>query len=382
MNSIIQLAKKEKLNNSDIADLALVLSKSGETLSFKNQEKIADIPSTGGPSSLSTLLCPLILNNLGFQIPKLGIKGRPAGAIDVLAQIRNYKIDLEIEEIKSIINDANYCHFISNNKYAPLDARLFEYRAKNKAKAIPPLVIASILSKKLSVGLGITGLDIRVFKGGNFGTTKNEAAINAKRFIEVADSLGINSKCFISDFSALKQPYIGRGESLLALNNIFNNQLTPLLKQHLNDCIKMCNSLAKNTVNYQDGFQNIQDCFRTNLESQGASYEDFEAKATKVKKGHKNYIKAKNSGFLKIDLAKLRSVLVQQQNFGDTRFPDCTGVIFLKYSNKHVNKNDRILSFRNELNNNYDLIEKLNDCVDVTQSPADEIFGLKIIENA
>lgn len=57
-----------------ITKLAKVLAKSGETLKFSNYNT-ADIPSTGGPSSLSTLISPLILKEI-FAVPKLGIVGR------------------------------------------------------------------------------------------------------------------------------------------------------------------------------------------------------------------------------------------------------------------------------------------------------------------
>ena len=63
------------------ADLATILAASGERLSVDGAV-VADVASTGGPASLSTLLTPLFLRAAGAIVPKLGVPGRPAGSID------------------------------------------------------------------------------------------------------------------------------------------------------------------------------------------------------------------------------------------------------------------------------------------------------------
>ena len=52
---------------------------------------IADVASTGGPGSLSTLLPPFVLSTLGCNVVKLGVPGRSAGAIDSLATLPGRK---------------------------------------------------------------------------------------------------------------------------------------------------------------------------------------------------------------------------------------------------------------------------------------------------
>jgi hypothetical protein len=68
------------------AELATALASSGEVYD-PHCLLTADVASTGGPSSLSTLLCPLFLRVGGLVVPKLGVPGRPAGGTNMSQSI-------------------------------------------------------------------------------------------------------------------------------------------------------------------------------------------------------------------------------------------------------------------------------------------------------
>src|SRR5271170_4830986 len=87
MDEAIAVARSGAMHDEHIAQLAMVLAESGHVVRPQGGVTHADVASTGGPSSLSTLLCPLFLRSFGSTVPKLGVSGRPAGAVDVLAQI-------------------------------------------------------------------------------------------------------------------------------------------------------------------------------------------------------------------------------------------------------------------------------------------------------
>src|SRR6185503_4646328 len=176
----------------------------------------ADVASTGGPTSLTTLICPLYLRAFGFKVPKLGVPGRPAGGIDVLAQIPGFKFSMTDSQAIAAFNKSGYVHFLADDAHGYHDAVLFSYRKTHDAVNLVPLVIASLLTKKLIVGLSRIGLDVRVSQFGNFGATWSLAKANARQFCEVASTLDISASCFLTDGSVPYQPFIGRGESLIA----------------------------------------------------------------------------------------------------------------------------------------------------------------------
>lgn len=347
MNELCTYLSSNLFDKQEIAELTAVLANSGRTLSFNNK-KTADIPSTGGPSSLSTIICPLILKEY-YTVPKLGIVGRPAGGIDVLAQIEDYKIEFEEDEIYRITEETNYCHFISNDKYSPLDSILFKYRNENGYKEIPSLVIASILSKKLAVNIERVCLDVRYSSFGNFGKTLQEAKDLSINFQEVAITLGINCAFYYSNNDVIMQPYIGRGESVLAISEIFQGTNNLWLMSHIRDCIKITGTLITDVINEDKMLEILQNNFCENIFAQGGTIEGFQSIAKRIKASHTHYFISPKHGRLFIDINKMRNMIVYFQHkyiSKRNKYPDPCGIICFKNQNDVISFGEPILSYR------------------------------------
>jgi thymidine phosphorylase len=346
MQNLVNHVKLYDLEDSTIALLANKLANSGLTIPNRTNEELFDIPSTGGPSSLSTLLCPLLLALQGNKVLKLGIPGRPAGGIDVLSQIKGYNINPSISEIEKWIKEGKYVHFLANEKFTPLDAKLFQFRKRNNVINIPPLVIASLLSKKIAVELNCVGLDVRVSQFGNFGSTANEARKNAQRFNRIAQLVGIKSKCFITNGMYPQQPYIGRGEALVALNKIFEMHDNGHLRSHLGSCIKMTQAISeKSWIDFTA--KDIKSTFFANIELQGGDEKSFYKIVSHIEEGHLYSVYATKSGFLSINMYEIRNTIVKIQNDSKMSFfSDPCGIILKKMSNEYIDKGEVICSYR------------------------------------
>lgn len=348
MEKVCHIIKNSPFDKTKIAELTRKLALSGDTLDF-SKYNTSDIPSTGGPSSLSTVIGPLILKDF-FAIAKLGIIGRPAGGIDILAQIEGYNLRLSKKEIYRIIDKTQYCHFISNDQFAPLDNKLFIYRNKNNYKDVSGLVIASLLSKKVAVNIKNLCLDIRYSYFGNFGKSLKEAKMLSDNFKQVADLLGIHCTFYFSDNSRLFQPFIGRGESLLAVHNYFKNNKNYWLDNHIEvDCKNMVESLVGNKILTKDLRKTIYKNFEENIVCQGGNMKSFEEIAEKTRILHIHEFIAYKTGILNIDIMKMREAIVDIQNkyvSAIDEFPDPCGLIFLKNQNDYISKKEIILTFR------------------------------------
>lgn len=128
--AVVELA--DEFRAPEVARLAEILANSGAMLT--RDFEASDIASTGGPSSLSTLLCPLYLRSAGARVPKLGVPGRPAGGIDVLATVPGYCAQLPPDEARRALNDQGQFHLLAGDQWAPLDSRMFAQRQRTNAQ--------------------------------------------------------------------------------------------------------------------------------------------------------------------------------------------------------------------------------------------------------
>jgi thymidine phosphorylase len=346
MDTMIAYAKSGSMSIHDTALLTERLAYSGKVLRLSDYFDLYDIPSTGGPGSLSTLLTPLLLRCKSKKVAKLGVPGRPAGGIDVLAQIPGYQISPDFSSLMRVLNVGGYVHVIANQDYTPLDKLFFDYRKLTGNLNIPELVCASILSKKLAFDVKHVGLDIRVWNYGNFGNTVESARKNSELFIEVSKLLGIQAECYLNDNNVLQQPFIGRGESLLALHKIFSNDMDQALDEHLQMCNRMVQSLVNEYLISDISFGDLGFYFFENVKLQGGIVSRYHSLVEQIQEEHIHQIAAVETGYLNIDVMQLRNIINIIQGKYDLRFADPCGVIFRKMNGEYVKNGDIICTFR------------------------------------
>jgi thymidine phosphorylase len=332
-----------------IAQLAEMLANSGQRLAPLDS-LTADVASTGGPSSLSTLLTPLFLRAWGAVVPKLGVPGRPAGGIDCLAQISGYRIDLDRDGVASVINRCGYAHFLAGPAMAPLDSRMFSLRKRTGAQDVPALVTASLLSKKLAVGVQRTGLDIRVAPWGNFGPDWATARANSELFRRVASVLGLSVQTVLTDARFPYQPFLGRAEALVALDRVFRGDLNADLARHVDVCSSLAAAvLADRAPLPKVPASTLHTIFCGNLEAQGADPGEFDQLVNATIAGHRHVVNASKSGFFQVSLPKLRDLFgaAQRSETNDgLPFPDPIGAILHRSAGSWVNAGEPLASVR------------------------------------
>lgn len=317
---LVAAAQGHRWPPAEVARLATHLAQSGDRLEW-GAGQVADVASTGGPGSLSTLIAPLFLRVRGASIVKLAVPGRPAGAIDALGTVPGYRVRSSPVEIRRAIDRCGYAHFLADRHFAPLDAALFAYRRRTNAVAVPALATASLLAKKLAVGVRFVGLDVRAGSHGNFGATLAEARENAVLFCEAARMLGIRATAFLSAGVPPAQPWLGRGESLAALASVAHvcEQTGPCiwLTSHVRDCCSMATKTlsasqsADSTGNLSP--DQLRAALGAHLVAHGSTLEAFRERAERVISAERTILVAPEDGVLTVDLAAVRDALVHAQ---------------------------------------------------------------------
>ena len=348
----IEIVRSRYPNDPQVAaHIAKILAESGEVISLSG-DLVADVASTGGPSSLSTLISPLFLRAAGAVVPKLGVPGRPAGGIDCLAQMPNYKTILSTKEVYRVLESGGYAHFLATGHIAPLDGRMFKLRQEIGAQAVPGLVTASLLAKKLAVGVKRAGLDIRVATYGNFGTDWRSAIENARLFVKTSRLLGIETIPVLTDAQYPYQPYLGRSESLVALDDFFDGKASPWLERHCVICRTLVLACIPEEYRAQvidAKWERLRCYFNKNLLDQGTNPDVFRAVVQSTRRDHQVELTADHSGFCYYALREIRDMIVrwQKQYMSEKDFfPDPIGLIFLHEPGNWVEKGEPLATLR------------------------------------
>jgi len=340
----IHQARTGTLTDDGIAQLAQTLAASGARL--RSRDRSADLASTGGPGSISTIWGPAALVATGSSVAKLGVPGRPAGGIDVLRQIEGYRSNLDERAAEKVLDQCGYVHLLAGTRFAPMDAAMFAYRQRNGAQDIPALAIASLLSKKLATGTGNAGLEVRAGPHGNFGADRGAAVENAERYCRAADLLGLRGVCFVTDGTQLQQPYLGRGEALLALSLLLDGRECDWLGQHVHDCECWCEMLVGETRAPRLA---VAQAILDNISAQGGDLNSLRHRATTVSSGHRWTVTSTGAGTVQYSPGALRYAIVAARR-PDTAgtFDDSAGLILIARPGSRVDPGQPLVSVRCE----------------------------------
>ena len=347
---LVGAAREGELTDAQVAELARGLAASG--IQLPRDSESADLASTGGPASLSTLLCPLFLRGRGFRVPKLGVPGRPAGGVDVLQTIPGFNAALDPGAASAALAHTGYVHLLADDRWAPLDRQLFAYRQQSGGQALPALVIASILAKKLAAGTVGAGLEARVAAYSNFGRDRPTARVNARRYKTVAGLLGMSPVAFLTNASQPYQPYVGRGEALMALEDVVAGRAVGWLAEHVALCAAMADAVA--TALGADTSRPVKPealrrAHQDMLAAQGTDFSAFSERVAAVRFAPRTTTTARSDGYVEYDLARIRDLLVARQRHaweGGVTVPDPAGVILWARPGVHVERGVPLISVR------------------------------------
>jgi pyrimidine-nucleoside phosphorylase len=376
--SIIDTAQTRRLSVDEICQLALGLASSGKIFKWDFQySPTLDICSTGGPASLSTILSPLMAATQEIFLPQLSVPGEIAGAIDTLGIIPNYKYNQTHDSIKVALSESKIAFALNSKDLAPADLYLFNLRKAKSARDIPDLVIASLLSKKISTGINNSVVDVRIGPHGNFGKSYGEAKENSEKLISVYKSLGMTCKCVLTNSFGSPMPYYGRAESLTALFKIINGNVDDeWLLQHLNTCVEIAavavasvKRLSLDDTRFEllrslnEG--KVRDVFLRNLNAQGSSLKEMEMIINDSKITNKMIVRTQVDGYFKgLDYRCLRTLMKENDPCfrNESKFKTLVGLKPLIREGTQTRKGDDMLEIRGtpEILSNYiDIIEKI-----------------------
>ena len=209
---------------------------SGEVLDFSELETpVADKHSTGGVGDKTSLIIAPLVACCGISVPMISGRGlgHTGGTLDKLESISGYNVNLSTDEFKKIIKNCGFAMSGQTAEIAPADKKIYALRDATATVPLIPLIVASIMSKKLAEGLDALVLDVKTGSGA-FMCEFEDSKKLARALIETGNNFGVKTVAVISDMNQPLGKFVGNAlevyECIKILRNEADSQMLPTLE--------------------------------------------------------------------------------------------------------------------------------------------------------
>lgn len=213
------------MNDQETRDLTLAMTHSGEVLDLSSVAPlVVDKHSTGGVGDKVSLVVTPVVAACGLPVGKMSGRGLgfSGGTLDKMESIPGYRADLTVEEFKDQLSRIGIVLTGQSGNLAPADGKFYALRDVTATVPSMPLIISSIMSKKLAGGADAIVLDVKVGSGA-FMRTLDAARELAEGMVRIGEAVGRKVTARISDMNQPLGSAVGNSleveEALRTLRN-------------------------------------------------------------------------------------------------------------------------------------------------------------------
>ena len=193
------------MSTAERVELTGAMTHSGDVLDWSDADlpgPVLDKHSTGGVGDKVSLLLAPILAACGAAVPMISGRGlgHTGGTLDKLESIPGYDVAPTPDRFREVVRRVGCAIVGQTARLAPADRRLYAIRDATGTVESIPLIVASILSKKLAAGLDALVMDVKVGSGA-WWPELDRARELAQAIVEVAVGNRLATTALLTDMN-------------------------------------------------------------------------------------------------------------------------------------------------------------------------------------
>ncbi len=239
------------LDDEETATWTESMLRSGETLDFRDIGRpVVDKHSTGGVGDKVSLVLAPLAAACGLTVPMVSGRGlgHTGGTIDKLEAVPGFSADLSPDTFRKVLADVGTAIIGATKNIAPADKRLYALRDVTGTVPSIPMIVASIMSKKLAEGLDALVLDVKVGRAA-FMPTLEAARELADRMIAVGKRMGVQTRAVLTRMEEPLGRMVGNAceieESIACLEGHGPEALTELCLEQAAAMVELGKGISK-----------------------------------------------------------------------------------------------------------------------------------------
>ncbi len=272
----------------------------------------ADKHSTGGVGDKTSLIIAPLAAACGIAVPMVSGRGlgHTGGTLDKLESIPGYNVNLSLTKLKTVMKACGFGLIGQTKQVAPADKKIYALRDATATVPYIPLIVASIMSKKLTEGLDALVLDVKTGSGA-FIQKFSESKKLAEELCATGRAFKVNTQALITDMSQPLGKYVGNAHEVYECLKILRGEADAAMMPTLELSIELTANMlvqCKIEKTVESGKLRIENVlrsgeglerFRQNIELQGGDPKVCDKPEVLLKKGLREVeVIAETSGYV------------------------------------------------------------------------------------
>lgn len=195
MTGLLRAIFNHGMTDDEIFTMVDIMIHSGKQMNFEHiDEYVCDKHSIGGVGDKTSLIIAPLLASAGLYLPMIAGRslGHTGGTLDKLETIPGFRADISIADFQILVKNNGAGIMAQTSEICPADGKIYALRDVTGTVASVPLIVGSIMSKKIAEGIQGLVLDIKVGSGA-FLPTVEKAKVLADMLKKVGEHFGVKT---------------------------------------------------------------------------------------------------------------------------------------------------------------------------------------------